>query len=112
MHEGIGAVDGRAAERDNAAVLVQVYDEKQALSLGEMERIVDAVAVEVAGYAYAWALANVEYIVQTDGMGDVERILNAIAAGSSTEAAIQEVLHLNYDEMEKETVEYLRKTYL
>jgi hypothetical protein len=66
----------------------------------------------VASYAYAWALANVEYIVQTDGMSDVERILNAIAAGSTTEAAIQEVLHLNYDELEKETVNYLRKTYL
>jgi hypothetical protein len=50
--------------------------------------------------------------VQTDGMSDVERILNAIAAGSTTEAAIQEVLHLNYDELEKETVNYLRKTYL
>ena len=52
---------------------------------------------DVAGYAYAWALANIEYVVQSDGMGDVERILNQIAAGSSTEAAVQEVLHVNYD---------------
>ena len=66
----------------------------------------------VASYAYAWALANVEYIVQTDGMDDVQKILNSIAEGSSTEAAIQEVLHLNYDELEKETVNYLRKTYM
>ena len=31
---------------------------------------------DAAGYAYAWALANIEYIVQTDGMGDIERILD------------------------------------
>jgi hypothetical protein len=50
--------------------------------------------------------------VQADGMGDMERILNLIGEGSSTEAAIQEVLHLSYDDLEKETVNYLRKTYM
>ena len=30
---------------------------------------------DVASYAYAWALANIEYIVQSDGMGDIDRIL-------------------------------------
>jgi len=112
VHEGIAQwVEGQRS-RDNAAVLVQVYNEKQALPLGEMEKSWMQLPASVASYAYAWALANVEYIVQTDGMSDVERILNAIAAGSTTEAAIQEVLHLNYDELEKETVNYLRKTYL
>lgn len=112
VHEGIAQwVEGQQS-RDNAKVLVQVYDEKQALPLGEMEKSWMQLPSSVASYAYAWALANVEYIVQTDGMSDVERILNAIAAGSTTEAAIQEVLHLNYDELEKETVNYLRKTYL
>ena len=66
----------------------------------------------IAGYAYAWALANVEYIVQADGMGDMERILNRIADGSSTEAAVQEVLHSNYDDLAKDTVAYLHKNYL
>ncbi len=112
VHEGIAQwVEGQRS-RDNAAVLVQVYNEKQALPLGEMEKSWMQLPSSVASYAYAWALANVEYIVQTDGMSDVERILNLIAAGSTTEAAIQEVLHLNYDELEKETVNYLRKTYL
>jgi tetratricopeptide (TPR) repeat protein len=112
VHEGIAQwVEGQRS-RDSAAVLVQVYNEKQALPLGEMEKSWMQLPSSVASYAYAWALANVEYIVQTDGMSDVERILNAIAAGSTTEAAIQEVLHLNYDELEKETVNYLRKTYL
>jgi hypothetical protein len=45
-------------------------------------------------------------------MDDVQKILNSIAEGSSAEAAIQEVLHMNYDELEKETVNYLKKTYM
>jgi hypothetical protein len=66
---------------------------------------------DAASYAYAWALANIEYIVRVDGMGDVERILNLIGSGSSTEAAIQETLHSNYDELMLSTINYLKKTY-
>ncbi len=96
---------------DNAAVLVRVYDEKQAMTLEELEGSWMKLPSDVASYAYAWALANVEYIVRVDGMGDVERILNRIAEGSSTEVAIQEVLHSNYDELTLATVNYLKKTY-
>jgi hypothetical protein len=67
---------------------------------------------EVAAYAYAWALANIEYIVQADGMGDLERILDRIAEGSSSEGAVQEVLHSNYQDLAQATVNYLRKTYV
>jgi tetratricopeptide (TPR) repeat protein len=112
LHEGLAQFVEGQRSRDNAAVLVQVYDEKQAMPLAEMENSWMQLSGPVAGYAYAWALANVEYVVQTDGMGDVERILNRIAEGSSTEAAIQEVLHLNYEDLEKETIVYLRKNYM
>jgi len=110
LNEGIAQWTEGLRSRDNAAVLVQVYDEKQAMPLGEMEGSWMQLPSSVASYAYAWALANVEYIVRTDGVGDLEKILNSIGEGNSTEAAIQEVLHLNYDELEKETVNYLRKT--
>jgi tetratricopeptide (TPR) repeat protein len=112
LHEGIAQWTEGQRSRDNAAVLVQVYNEKQALPLGQMESSWMQLPTSVANYAYAWALANVEYIVQADGMGDMERILNLIGEGSSTEAAIQEVLHLSYNDLEKETVNYLRKTYM
>ena len=112
LHEGLAQwVEGQRS-RDNAAVLVQVYDEKQAMSLGQMENSWMQLSGPVAGYAYAWALANIEYIVRSGDMGDVERILNRIAEGDSTEGAIQEVLHLNYDDLEKETIGYLRKNYM
>jgi tetratricopeptide (TPR) repeat protein len=112
LNEGIAQWIEGSRSRDNAAVLVQVYDEKQAMALGEMEGSWMQLPTAVASYAYAWALANTEYIVQTDGIDDVQKILTLIGEGSSTEAAIQEVLHLSYDDLEKETVKYLRKTYM
>jgi hypothetical protein len=66
---------------------------------------------DAARYAYAWALANIEYIVQADGMGDIERILDRIGAGMATEAALREVLHSDYNDVMQSTAEYLRKTY-
>jgi tetratricopeptide (TPR) repeat protein len=112
LNEGIAQWMEGKRSGENAAVLVQVYNEKQAMSLGEMEGSWMQLPTAVATYAYAWALANVEYIVQTDGIDDVQRILNSIAEGNSTEAAIQNVLHMSYEELEKETVNYLKKTYM
>jgi hypothetical protein len=95
----------------NAQVLLQVYDAKQAMSLGDLEAPWLRFSNDVAGYAYAWALANIEYIVQTEGMTGVERILDRLAAGSTTEAAIREVLHSDYTDLMESTAQYLRKTY-
>ena len=66
---------------------------------------------DVARYTYAWALANVEYIVQTQGMGDIERILDRLGSGSATEAALREVLHDDYGDLMQSTAEYLKKSY-
>ena len=66
---------------------------------------------DIAHYAYAWALANVEYIVETQGMGDIERILERIASGESTEQALEEVLRDDDGELMRSTAEYLKKSY-
>ena len=95
----------------NASLLLQVYDAKEAMSLKDLEGPWMQLSNPVAAYAYAWALANMEYIVQVDGMSDVERILDRIAAGSTTEAAVREVLHSDYADLMQSTAEYLRKTY-
>src|ERR1700693_4742733 len=90
VQEGLAQWMEGQRSKDNAAVLVQVYDEKQAMALGPLEGSWMRLSSEVAAYAYSWALANIEYIVQADGMGDLERILDRIAEGSSSEGAVQE----------------------
>jgi len=66
---------------------------------------------EAVGVAYAWALANVECILHSGGMTDLDRIMERIAAGQAPEAATKAVTHNDYAELTGDTVDYLRKTY-
>jgi tetratricopeptide (TPR) repeat protein len=111
IQEGLAQwMEGKRSGAD-AAVLAQVHKEGHAASLGSLEGSWMGLPSDEAGYAYAWALANIEYIVQTDGMGDIERILESIGSGSSTETALREVLHSDYNDLMQSTAEYLGKTY-
>jgi tetratricopeptide (TPR) repeat protein len=96
---------------ENAAALAQIYSEGHAVTMGRLEGSWMGLSGDAAGYAYAWALANVEYIVEKEGMGDVERILDRIGSGMATEAAVKEVLHSDYNDLMHSTAEYLKKTY-
>jgi tetratricopeptide (TPR) repeat protein len=97
---------------ENAAVLAKIYTDGHAVPMGRLEGSWLGLSGDGARYAYAWALANVEYIVETDGMGDIERILDRIGAGMATEAAVKEVVHSDYNDLMQSTAEYLRKTYV
>jgi hypothetical protein len=112
LQEGMAQwIEGKRSD-ENAAVLVQVYEAGQAAPLSRLEGSWMGLSGDVVRYAYAWSLANVEYIVATQGMGDIERMLDRIAAGSETEAAIKDVLRDDYGELMKSTDEYLRKNYV
>jgi len=97
---------------DDAAALVQIFDEKQSIPLGKLEGSWTRFDRETAHFAYAWALANMEYIIQADGMSDVERILDRIGAGMATEQALREVLHSDYNDLMESAAGYLRKNYM
>lgn len=96
---------------DNAETLAQIFQQGHAASLSQLEGSWMGLSSDTAAYAYAWALANIEYIVETNGMGDVERILDRLAGGMATEAALRDVLHSDYNDLMQSTAEYLRKTY-
>src|SRR3984893_3576398 len=111
VQEGLAQwMEGKRSD-ESAAVLVQVYSAGQAAPLGQLEGSWMRLPGPMASYAYAWALANIEYIVQTQGMGDVERILDRLAAGTTTEQAVREVLHDDYGDLMQATAEYLKKNY-
>ena len=112
LNEGLAQWMAGDRSREDAARLVQMFDGGQALPLSRLEGPWMNLDRDAARYAYAWALANVEYIVETDGMGDIERILDRIGEGMATEQALREVLHSDYDDLMQSTVEYLRKNYV
>jgi tetratricopeptide (TPR) repeat protein len=111
IQEGVAQwMEGKRSD-ENAAALLRVYDAGQAAPLGELEGAWLKFSPEMVSYSYAWALANIEFIVQTQGMQEVEQILDRLGAGNSTEQAMQEVLHDNYGDLMQATAEYLRKNY-
>jgi Tfp pilus assembly protein PilF len=66
---------------------------------------------DAAAAAYAWALANVEWILHSGGMTDMQRILDRLAAGEAPEAATRAVTRDDYAALTLDTLEYLHKTY-
>ena len=111
IQEGLAQwMEGKRSGED-AGLLTQIHQEGHATSLGALEGSWMGLPSDEAGYAYAAALATIEYIVQVDGMGDIERILDGIGSGSSTEVALRGTLHSDYKDLMESTAAYLRKTY-
>ncbi len=111
LQEGVAQwMEGKRSD-ESASVLVQVYEQGHAAPLGKLEGSWMGLTEDMVRYSYAWALANVEYIVQTEGMGGIEKILDRIAAGNTTEEGIHEVLRSDYGDLMQNTAEYLKKNY-
>jgi tetratricopeptide (TPR) repeat protein len=111
LNEGLAQwMEGKRSSQ-NGAALAQIYNEGHATPLQQLENSWMGLGGGQASYAYAWGLANTEYIIQSNGMGDIERILDRLASGESTETALREVLHSDYNDLMKSTAEYLTRTY-
>ena len=111
IQEGVAQWMEGKRSNESASFLIQLYDQKQAWSLGQLEGSWMKLRADQAEYAYAWALANIEYLIDADGLVDLERILDRITQGSSAEAALHDVLHSDYQDLMASTVQYLRKRY-
>jgi hypothetical protein len=61
--------------------------------------------------AYAESLAAVSYINDSYGLSDIQRILERIAQGNSTEAALRATIHSDYGQFESDLGRYLADKY-
>ena len=61
--------------------------------------------------AYAESLAAVSYINDSYGMSDIQRILQRINQGSSTEASLRATIHSDYGQLESDVARYLADKY-
>jgi hypothetical protein len=112
LQEGLAQWMEGKRSGESAAVLVQIYDAKHFAPLGALEGSWMHLPGDTAAYAYAWALANVESIVQAGGVGDIQRVLDRIAEGQPTEEALRATLRSDYGDVMQSTAEYLRKNYV
>lgn len=61
--------------------------------------------------AYAESLAAVTFITDSYGMSDIQRILQRIGQGNSTEAALRTTIHSDYGQLESDLTKYLGDKY-
>ncbi len=112
LQEGIAQwMEGRRSS-SVAGALVEAAAQGQAPPLATMEGSWMSLSGNSAAFAYAWSLAVVESIIDAGGVSDISRLLDRIAVSSSSEAALQETLHLNYADLSQQTVAYLKRAYL
>ncbi len=112
LQEGVAQYEeGRRTGADTAKSLLAAYDEHMDLSLGSYEGSWLNLDADAAAQAYAWSLAAVESMVDAGGLREVSSVLDALAAGSTTEHALRDVLGMNYDQLATATADYLRRTY-
>ena len=111
IQEGLAQwMEGKRSDL-NAGALIAIYKSDPALGLKHFAGDWMKLSNVEAGAAYAWALANVEYIVQAGGMNDVDRILDRLATGDSAEAAVKAVMRCDYVDLTHDTAQYLLGKY-
>jgi tetratricopeptide (TPR) repeat protein len=112
LQEGVAQfMEGRRSG-SAAAALVEAASMAQPPRLEMFEGSWMNLSGDQAAFAYAYALAAVESIVQSGGMSDISRLLDRITSASSMNGALREALHCDYADLDQQTVAYLRKEYI
>src|SRR5579863_393868 len=111
LHEGIAQFLEPKSLGGDGRQLSQLYKAQREIPLNGLEGSFQNFSGSQAYVAYAESLAAVSYINDTYGMSDVQRILQRLSQGSSTEAAMRETIHSDYGQFETDLAKYLADRY-
>ena len=111
LNEGIAQFLEPRSLAGNGHQLAVLYKAQQQIPLNGLETSFMRFSGVEAQLAYAESLAAVSYIHDSYGLGDLERILERIGQGSSTEAALRETIHSDYGQFESDLGRYLADQY-
>lgn len=111
LNEGIAQALEPKSVSSVGGQLAHVYAEHRQIPLSELEGSWMGFSNGQAYMAYYEGLAAVEYIRDTYGMSDIQRILQRMGDGSSTEAAMRSTLHEGYADLEDSLATYLKNHY-
>ena len=101
-------MEGRRTDAATAQELLDLYDRHEEPSLSILEPLWLNLQPGFASVAYKWSLAVVETI-QATSPGDLERILDRVDEGVSTENAVRDMVHLSYADLNSAAADYLHK---
>lgn len=111
LHEGIAQLLEPKSLGANGRVLSQLFNSQRNIPLNVLEGSFMRFSGPEAAVAYAESLAAVSYINDSYGMSDIQRILQRLSEGSSTEAALRATIHSDYGQLEPEIAKYLSDKY-
>jgi len=110
LNEGIAqAVEPK--QLSHGQLLAELFRTQREIPLNALEGSFMQFSGTQATVAYEESLAAVQYISDTYGMSDLQRILERLGQGSSTEAALRVTIHSNYGQLESEVGKYLISKY-
>jgi tetratricopeptide (TPR) repeat protein len=111
LHEGIAQLLEPKSLGADGHQLAQLFKAQRNIPLNVLEGSFMRFSGGEAYLAYAESLAAVSYINDSYGMGDIQRILQRLSEGSSTEAALRATIHSDYGQLEAELGKYLTGKY-
>jgi tetratricopeptide (TPR) repeat protein len=111
LHEGIAQLLEPKSLGNDGRQLAQLFKAQRNIPLNVLEGSFLHFSGSEAYVAYAESLATVSYINDSYGMGDIQRILQLLSQGSSTEAALRATIHSDYGQLESEVGKYLSDKY-
>ncbi len=111
LHEGIAQMLEPKSLGGDGHQLALLFKAQQEIPLNALEGSFMNFSGVQAYIAYAESLAAVSYINETYGMGDIQRILQRLSEGNSTEAALRATIHSDYGQLEPELAKYLADRY-
>jgi tetratricopeptide (TPR) repeat protein len=111
LHEGIAQFFEPKSLASDGRQLARLFKTQSNIPLNALEGSFLRFSGPQAYLAYAESLAAVSYINDSSGMGDIQRILQLLSQGSSTEAALRATIHSDYGQLELEVGKYLSDKY-
>jgi tetratricopeptide (TPR) repeat protein len=107
LNEGIAQLLEPSTVDPYGGRLARLFRIQQQIPLNNLEGSFTRFSSVEAALAYGESLAAVQYISETYGMSDLQRILQRIGQGSSTEAALRATIHSDYGQLETEVAKFL-----
>lgn len=111
LNEGIAQAMEPKSLNSHGHLLAQLFHADREIPLNALEGSFMNFSGVQAVVAYDESLAAVQYIDDTYGMSDLQRILQRLGQGSSTEAALRTTIHSDYGELQTDVGKYLASKY-
>jgi tetratricopeptide (TPR) repeat protein len=108
LNEGLAQIEEGRTSKPMSAALLGVLQQNN-VPLAALSGGFDGMSAPSARAAYVVSLAATEMIRDQNGIPDIVRLLDRLAAGASVDAAMRDVLGYSLEEADGRLIEYLRK---